>query len=83
MVDLTNYTVDMHLNGELTSMKAVIGKPDRKTPVFQGINDLYGHQPDVARSPSYCQENLPKLQADPNYLIKHRYKVYFELEYRS
>ncbi|WP_418138777.1 murein L,D-transpeptidase [Marinomonas sp. RS-M-Aa-14] len=76
-VDLTNYTVDMHLNGELTSMKAVIGKPDRKTPVFKGLMTYMVTNPTWRVPHRIARENLlPKLQADPNYLIKHRYKVY-------
>ena len=76
-VDLTNYTVDMHLNGELTSMKAIIGKPDRKTPVFKGLMTYMVTNPTWRVPHRIARENLlPKLQADPNYLIKHRYKVY-------
>ncbi|WP_392383802.1 murein L,D-transpeptidase [Marinomonas primoryensis] len=76
-VDLTNYTVDMHLNGELTSMKAVIGKPDRKTPVFKGLMTYMVTNPTWRVPHRIARENLlPKLQADPNYLVKHGYKVY-------
>ncbi|WP_417560111.1 L,D-transpeptidase family protein [Marinomonas sp.] len=76
-VDLTNYTVDMYLNGELTSMKAVIGKPDRKTPVFKGLMTYMVTNPTWRVPHRIARENLlPKLQADPNYLVKHGYKVY-------
>ena len=76
-VDLTNYTVDMHLNGELTSMKAVIGKPDRKTPVFKGLMTYMVTNPTWRVPHRIARENLlPKLQADPNYLVKHGYKVF-------
>jgi L,D-transpeptidase YcbB len=76
-VDLTNYTVDMNLNGELTSMKAVIGKPDRKTPVFKGLMTYMVTNPTWRVPHRIARENLlPKLQADPNYLVKHGYKVF-------
>ena len=76
-VDLTDYTVNLHLNGELTSMKAVIGKPDRKTPVFKGLMTYMVTNPTWRVPHRIARENLlPKLQADPNYLIKHGYKVY-------
>ncbi|WP_421853268.1 L,D-transpeptidase family protein [Marinomonas sp.] len=76
-VDLTNYTVDMYLNGEHTSMKAVIGKPDRKTPVFKGLMTYMVTNPTWRVPHRISRENLlPKLQADPNYLVKHGYKVY-------
>ncbi len=76
-VDLTNYTVDMHLNGELTSMKVVIGKPERKTPVFKGLMTYMVTNPTWRVPHRIARENLlPKLQSDPNYLLKHGYKVY-------
>ena len=76
-VDLTNYTVDMHLNGELTSMKAVIGKPSRKTPVFKGLMTYMVTNPTWRVPHRIARENLlPKLQKDPNYLSKQGYKVY-------
>ncbi|KZN13287.1 L,D-transpeptidase family protein [Marinomonas sp. TW1] len=76
-VDLTNYTVDMHLNGELTSMKVVIGKAERKTPVFKGLMTYMVTNPTWRVPHRIARENLlPKLQSDPNYLIKHGYKLY-------
>ena len=76
-VDLTNYTVDMYLNGDHTSMKAVIGKPERKTPVFKGIMTYMVTNPTWRVPHRIARENLlPKLQADSNYLVKHGYKLY-------
>lgn len=76
-VDLTNYTVDMHLNGELTSMKAVIGTPERKTPVFKGLMTYMVTNPTWRVPHRIARENLlPKLQADPNYLVRHGYKLF-------
>ncbi|BFM47987.1 L,D-transpeptidase family protein [Marinomonas sp. THO17] len=76
-VDLTNYTVDMHLNGELTSMKIVIGKAERKTPVFKGLMTYMVTNPTWRVPHRIARENLlPKLQADPNYLVKHGYKLF-------
>ncbi|TYL48084.1 murein L,D-transpeptidase [Marinomonas sp. IMCC 4694] len=76
-VDLTSYTADLHLNGELTSMKAVIGKPERKTPVFKGMMTYMVTNPTWRVPHRIARENLlPKLQSDPNYLVKQGYKVY-------
>jgi len=76
-VDLTNYTVDMHLNGEVTSMKTIIGTPERKTPVFKGLMTYMVTNPTWRVPHRIARENLlPKLQADPNYLVKHGYKVF-------
>jgi murein L,D-transpeptidase YcbB/YkuD len=76
-VDLTNYTVDMHLNGELTSMMAVIGSPQRKTPVFKGLMTYMVTNPTWRVPHRIARENLlPKLQADPNYLVRHGYKLF-------
>ncbi|MDB4837495.1 L,D-transpeptidase family protein [Marinomonas sp.] len=76
-VDLTNYTVDLHLNNELTSMKAVIGKPERKTPVFKGTMTYMVTNPTWRVPHRIATENiLPKLQDNPNYLIERGYKVY-------
>ncbi|MBR7887950.1 L,D-transpeptidase family protein [Marinomonas sp. A79] len=76
-VDLTNYTVDMFLHGERTSMKAVIGKKERKTPVFKGTMTYMVANPTWRVPHRIARENLlPKLQSDPNYLVKHGYKLY-------
>ncbi|MCV2402911.1 L,D-transpeptidase family protein [Marinomonas sp. C2222] len=76
-VDLTNYTVDLHLNNELTTMKAVIGKPERKTPVFKGLMTYMVTNPTWRVPHRIATENLlPKLQSNPNYLIERGYKVF-------
>ncbi|SBS32122.1 murein L,D-transpeptidase [Marinomonas spartinae] len=76
-VDLTNYSVDMYLNGNHTTMKAIIGTPDRKTPVFKAIMTYMVVNPTWRVPDRIARENLlPKLQADPNYLSKHGYKVF-------
>ncbi|MBJ7537695.1 L,D-transpeptidase family protein [Marinomonas transparens] len=76
-VDLTNYTLDMYLNDEHTSMKVVIGKANRKTPVFKGLMTYMVVNPTWRVPHRIARENLlPKLQQDPNYLSKHGYKLY-------
>ncbi len=76
-VDLTNYTVNLHLNGELTSMKTIIGKPERKTPVFKGLMTYMVTNPTWKIPHRIARESLlPKLKEDPNYLGKYGYKVY-------
>lgn len=76
-VDLTNYTVDLFLNGERTSMKVVIGTAERKTPVFKGLMTYMVTNPTWRVPHRIARENLlPKLQKDPDYLQRHGYKVY-------
>ncbi|MGB3384531.1 MAG: L,D-transpeptidase family protein [Marinomonas sp.] len=76
-VDLTNYSVDTYLNGNRTTMKTVIGKPDRMTPVFKGTMTYMVANPSWRIPHRIARENLlPKLQADPNYLGKHGFRVF-------
>lgn len=76
-VDLTNYSVDIYLNGNHTTMKAVVGKPDRMTPVFKGMMTYMVANPTWRVPQRIARENLlPKLQEDPNYLTQHGYKVF-------
>ncbi|WP_133011362.1 L,D-transpeptidase family protein [Marinomonas flavescens] len=76
-VDLTNYSVDVYLNGARTTMKAVVGKPDRMTPVFKGMMTYMVANPSWRIPQRIAREHLlPKLQADPNYLGKHGFRVF-------
>ncbi len=76
-VDLTNYSVDLFFNGERTTMKVVIGKAERKTPVFKGLMTYMVTNPTWRVPQRIARENLlPKIQKDPNYLSRYGYKVY-------
>lgn len=76
-VDLTAYQVEMHLNGDIHSMRTVIGKPDRMTRVFRGemtymeINPTWRVPQRLAR-----EMILPLVQQDPDYLTRNQYEVY-------
>ncbi|MEO9654781.1 L,D-transpeptidase family protein [Marinomonas sp.] len=76
-VDLTNYSVDLFFNGERTTMKVVIGKAERKTPVFKGLMTYMVTNPTWRVPQRIARENLlPKIQKDPEYLTRYGYKVY-------
>ncbi len=76
-VDLTDYKVHTHLNDQHSTMKAVIGKNARKTPVFKGIMTYMVTNPTWRVPHRIAQESLlPKIHKDPNYLIEHGYQVY-------
>ena len=76
-VDLTNYSVDTYLNGNRTTMKTVVGKEDRMTPVFKGTMTYMVANPSWRIPHRIARESLlPKLQADPNYLGKHGFRVF-------
>ncbi|MGR0279541.1 L,D-transpeptidase family protein [Marinomonas dokdonensis] len=76
-VDLTNYSVDLFFNGERTTMKVVIGKAERKTPVFKGLMTYMVTNPTWRVPQRIARENLlPKIQKDPDYLVRYGYKVY-------
>ena len=76
-VDLTNYSVDTYLNGSRTTMRTVIGKEDRMTPVFKGMMTYMVANPSWRIPQRIAREHLlPKLQTDPNYLKKHGFRVF-------
>ncbi|ADZ91014.1 L,D-transpeptidase family protein [Marinomonas mediterranea] len=76
-VDLTDYKVHTHLNGETQSMRVVIGKPARKTPVFYGKMTYMVTNPTWRVPHRIARENLlPKIKENPDYLAKHGYKVF-------
>lgn len=76
-VDLTDYRVDMHLNGRTRSMRAVIGRPDRPTRVFRGemtymeINPTWRVPQSVARDML-----LPIAKVDPGYFARNNFRIY-------
>lgn len=76
-VDLTDFKVHTYLKDQHSTMKAVIGKKERKTAVFKGTMTYMVTNPSWRVPHRIAQENLlPKLHQDPNYLTKHGYKVF-------
>ncbi|EAQ65394.1 hypothetical protein MED121_22022 [Marinomonas sp. MED121] len=76
-VDLTDYKVHTILNDQHSTMKVVIGKKERKTPVFKGEMTYMVTNPTWRVPHRIAQESLlPKAHANPNYLIEQGYKVY-------
>lgn len=76
-VDLTDYKVHTILNDKHSTMKAVIGKKERKTPVFKGYMTYMVTNPTWRVPHRIAQETLlPKTHANPNYLLEQGYKVY-------
>ncbi|WP_191603049.1 L,D-transpeptidase family protein [Marinomonas algicola] len=76
-VDLTDYKVHTFLNDQHSTMKVVIGKNERKTPVFKGNMTYMVTNPTWRVPHRIAQETLlPKIHQDPNYLTKHGYQVY-------
>lgn len=76
-VDLTDYKVHTILNDQHSTMKAVIGKKERKTPVFKGQMTYMVANPTWRVPHRIAQESLlPKLHTNPNYLLEQGYKVY-------
>ena len=76
-VDLTDYQAHIYLNGQMESMKVIIGKPDRRTNVFYGNMTYMVTNPTWRVPMRIARENLlPKLQQNPNYLTEHGYKVF-------
>ena len=76
-VDLTDYKVHTILNDQHSTMKVVIGKKERKTPVFKGNMTYMVTNPTWRVPHRIAQETLlPKTHANPNYLLEQGYKVY-------
>jgi len=76
-VDLTDYKVHTILNDQHSTMKVVIGKKERKTPVFKGKMTYMVTNPTWRVPHRIAQETLlPKTHANPNYLLEQGYKVY-------
>ena len=76
-VDLTDFKVHTYLNDRHSTMKAVIGKKERKTPVFKGNMTYMVANPTWRVPHRIAQENLlPKVHKDNNYLTTHGYKVF-------
>ncbi|MEX1057558.1 MAG: L,D-transpeptidase family protein, partial [Natronospirillum sp.] len=76
-VDLTAYTLHMHLNGEHHSMRTVIGDTEHPTRVFRGemtyleVNPTWRVPQRIAR-----ELLLPQVKADRSYLQRNSYEVF-------
>lgn len=76
-VDLTDYKVHTILNGQHSSMRAIIGNKEHKTPVFKGNMTYMVTNPTWRVPHRIAQETLlPILYENPNYLEEQGYKVF-------
>jgi murein L,D-transpeptidase YcbB/YkuD len=77
-VNIPAFTLKIMDNGEIVqTMRVVVGRKDRPTPVFSGrityleINPYWTVPPQIAK-----KDILPKIQQDPYYLIRKQIKVF-------
>jgi len=78
LVNTANYELTIVENGQtVMKMRAVVGRPDRPTPVFSAkmtylVVNPYWHVPArIAR-----QDILPKIRTNPDYLFERNIKVF-------
>jgi murein L,D-transpeptidase YcbB/YkuD len=77
-VNIPAFTLKVVDKGEIVqTMRVVVGRKDRPTPVFSGrityleINPYWTVPPQIAK-----KDILPKIQQDPSYLIRKQIKVF-------
>jgi murein L,D-transpeptidase YcbB/YkuD len=77
-VNIAGFTVDVIRHGEtVLSMRAVVGTPYRKTPVFTGRMTYIDVNPTWTVPPTILKTDiLPELRADPGYLAEHDMTLY-------
>lgn len=78
IVNLAGFEVDVVESGSIVmSMRAVVGRPYRRTPVFTGsmtyleINPTWTIPPGILRN-----DILPRVREDPGYLARQKMHVY-------
>jgi murein L,D-transpeptidase YcbB/YkuD len=78
MVNLAGQEVELVEAGSVRlSMRAVVGKPYRETPVFSDRITYLEFNPDWTLPPTILREDvLPELQADPGYLAANDMTLY-------
>jgi murein L,D-transpeptidase YcbB/YkuD len=78
LVNLAGQEVELVDSGSVTlAMRAVVGKPFRKTPVFSDEITYLEFNPDWTLPPTILREDvLPELQADPGYLAANEMTLY-------
>lgn len=78
LVNLAGFEVELVAHGSTQlQMRAVVGKPYRKTPVFSGQMTYLEFNPTWTLPPTILREDvLPKLRADPSYLAQNEMTLY-------
>lgn len=78
IINIANFELDVFENKEtIMTLRAIVGKPYRRTPVFSDkitylVLSPYWHiPPNIA-----IKDILPSIQRDPDYLTKHKIKVF-------
>lgn len=78
LVNIANFEMDLVEDGQVTmNMRAVVGRPYRRTPVFSDrltylvLNPRWSVPTGIATA-----DILPKLRSDPNYLANQNMKVF-------
>jgi murein L,D-transpeptidase YcbB/YkuD len=78
LVNIANFEMDLIEDGKVTlNMRAVVGRPYRRTPVFSDTMTYLVLNPrwNVPRNIA-TQDILPKLRADPNYMANQNMKLF-------
>lgn len=77
LVDIAGYRVDLYRGGAVTwSTRAIVGRPDRMTPVFRDELAYIELNPSWTVPPTILAEDiLPKMQEDPNYIYDRGLRV--------
>jgi L,D-transpeptidase YcbB len=77
-VNIPAFELEAVADGQvIKTMRVVVGRPKRPTPVLSGrmtyleLNPYWHVPPRIAR-----RDILPKIQADPDYLLAHRFRVF-------
>ncbi len=78
LVNLAAQEVELIESGSVRlSMRAVVGKPYRKTPVFSDEITYLEFNPDWTLPPTILRQDvLPELRKDPGYLAAHEMTLY-------
>jgi murein L,D-transpeptidase YcbB/YkuD len=78
LVNLAGQEVELVDSGSVRlSMRAVVGKPFRKTPVFSDEITYLEFNPDWTLPPTILREDiLPELRQDPGYLAQNEMTLY-------
>ena len=78
LVNIANFDVNVYADSEpVLSMKAIVGKNYRKTPLFTGQMSYFVVNPSWYIPPTIARKDmLPKLQKDPGFLAKSNMEIF-------
>lgn len=78
VVDITDFRLHViHRHDSLMDMRAIVGRPDRSTPVFSSVINYVILNPTWTVPPTILHEDvLPAVRNDSNYLTKHHLRVF-------